>query len=335
MEYQKTIFNNGRIKLMVNYSGVTDDMASASELECHFYAFEIPSLKQIFHETLDIDNIRDLYTHLHSISVIRDPAKTVSEKFIESSADLSELIDGFKKLDKGIIAKLINKPGKSDKIEAVLYTLDNTELDDLAAAHKQKSHREEIEIFQQLIQLDMDGNIVREIDAHDNLKKYKAGQPEKIFQNWFESNLWIFGVEYLKQHDFRKISMFSEGDLLMESNDGYLDLIELKRPNLNYDIFKYDGSHKSYYPSPDLSKVLGQCLYYLQKLDESKLIIEKEYKLKILRPRIKIVLGRSNGFKEQQLDTLRMMNSGLNHIDIITYDMLIDNGNQIIASYSK
>ncbi|QQR83340.1 DUF4263 domain-containing protein [Candidatus Peregrinibacteria bacterium] len=134
-----------------------------------------------------------------------------------------------------------------------------------------------------------------------------------------------------KKHDARKIALFSEGDLLMESLDGFLDLIELKRPK--YGIFQHDISHNCYYPTSDLSKVIGQCLFYLQKLDDYKLNLEKEHKVKILCPRIKIVAGRTNNFNGEQFSTLRMLNSNLNHIQVVSYDYLLSCGKKIIASY--
>ena len=65
----------------------------------------------------------------------------------------------------------------------------------------------------------------------------------------------VFGIDY-KNHkkDKRKIALFSTADLIMESLDGFVDLIELKRPSA--EIMKFDDSHTSYYPSTDLSKVL-------------------------------------------------------------------------------
>jgi hypothetical protein len=91
----------------------------------------------------------------------------------------------------------------------------------------------------------------------------------------------------------------------MESLDGFLDLIELKRPK--YEIFQHDTSHNCYYPTSDLSKVIGQCLFYLQKLDDYKLNLEKEYKVKILCPRIKIITGKTNNFNDEQFNALRML----------------------------
>jgi hypothetical protein len=187
--------------------------------------------------------------------------------------------------------------------------------------------------LESLLSLEESGDIVKQIQLHPELIKYSAGQPEKIFQNWIESNLWVFGVEYITKHDARKIGIFSEGDLLMESMDGFLDLIELKRPNIGYELFKYDDSHNCFYPSLDLSKVIGQCLFYLQTLDDYKLNLEKEYKCKVIRPQIKIITGRSNKFGDEEFKALRMLNSNLNHIQIITYDYLLDCGKKIISNY--
>ena len=191
----------------------------------------------------------------------------------------------------------------------------------------------EISNLEQLITLELEGSIVQSIETKDNLIKYKAGQPEKIFQNWIESNLWVFGIEYVKKYDARKIALFSEGDLLMESVDGYLDLIELKRPK--HSILKYDNSHSCYYPHPNLSQVIGQSLFYLQKLQDFKLNLEKEYKFKVIMPRIKIIIGSNNKFNDAEKDSLRMLNSNLNSIQIITYDDLVNYGKLILSNYKK
>src|SRR5205823_12190851 len=147
-------------------------------------------------------------------------------------------------------------------------------------------------------------NITDSIKIHENLSGYVAGQPEKIFQNWIEKNTWTLGIDYIRKHPARKIGINSESDLIMETTDGFIDLIELKRPK--FELFAYDESHKSYYPSKELSKVIGQCMQYLKILDNYKLVLEKEHKFKLLRPRVKIIVGRSDTFIDEQFEALRM-----------------------------
>lgn len=203
----------------------------------------------------------------------------------------------------------------------------------ISAAYRQQMYQKEIKNLEKLLELEEAGNIVESIKNEESLKEYTAGQPEKIFHKWIEKNLWVFGVDYAKKHDARKIAIASEADLLVESIDGFLDLIELKRPKLSCEFLKLDSSHKSYYPSPELSQAIGQCLLYLQKMADMKLVLEKDYKVQIIRPRVKIVIGRTNQFNSEQLKALRMLNSNLNHIQIVSYDYLLSCGRKIIANY--
>ncbi|MBI5056608.1 MAG: DUF4263 domain-containing protein [Nitrospirae bacterium] len=252
-------------------------------------------------------------------------------KIIETTDEILSIFNGLKEIDPKVLKILLDKLNKDDKITNLLSSLTEIELTNLFATHRHNIYQTELDNLEKLLSIEETGNIVEEIKNYDSLKSYMANQPEKIFQNWIEQNLWVFGVEYIKKHDARKIALFSEGDLLMESIDGFLDLIELKRPRLDYEIFKHDLSHNSYYPSPDLSKAIGQCLFYLEKMDDYKLNLEKEHKVKILRPRIKIIAGRTNNFKDAQFQALRMLNSNLNHIQIISYDYLLSCGKKIIS----
>lgn len=328
--YHKELFNNGKVKLMVNFSNIKDDIAD-EKISLNFYAVDCNGIP-IFTEKLNINEIRSLYNHLSTISVIKD-AKKKSSKFVETTDEISLLLDNLKDGDVEIILSLLMKFKSEEKIRGLLNSLSDLEIENLHGAYHHKHIQTEITNLESLLEIEKTGNITTDIDLYPELIKYAAKQPEKIFQNWIESNLWIFGVDYIKKHDVRKIALFSEGDLLMESVDGYLDLIELKRPN--HFLLKYDKSHTCYYPHPDLSQVIGQSLFYLQKLEEYKLIIEKEYEVKVIMPRIKIIVGRNIDFENKQKDCIRVLNSKLNSINILTYDDLISFGKLILKSNEK
>lgn len=332
IEFDKEIFSDSNITLKVNFSGIKNGTASSSDLKMSFYAYDKNGLAK-FVKILDFDQIKNLYEHLNQISIIKDSTRTTTGKFIETTDTLLEFIEGLKNIDIKLLKTVLDKFIGNEKVENLFKILSEVELKYLTTAHKHQVYHTELENLKKLLDLEESGNIVEDIKSSDILKPYLAGQPEKIFQNWIEHNYsWIFGIEYLKKYDARKIALFSESDLLMESIDGFLDLIELKRPKLEYDIFKYDVSHKSYYPSTDLSKVIGQCLFYLQKLDDFKLILEKEHKVKILRPRIKIIAGRTKDFNYEQYNALRMLNSNLNNIEIVSYDYLLNCGEKMISN---
>jgi len=328
--YHKELFNNGKVRLFVNFSNIKGDVADET-MTLHFYATDSNGTP-IFTEKLDVDEVRKLYKHLDSISVIRDGAEK-SAKFVETTDEINLLLDQLKESDLETILKLLEKFESQEKIKGLLDSLSELEIENLHGAYHHKLITEEIAILEELIELELAGNITTDIKSKAHLLKYAAGQPEKIFQNWIESNLWVFGVEYIKQHDARKIALFSEGDLLMESVDGYLDLIELKRPK--HTLLKFDNSHKCYYPHPDLSQVIGQSLFYLQKLAEYKLNLEREYEVKVIMPRIKVVIGNNVSFGEEEKDCLRMLNSNLNSIQLITYNDLVNFGKLILATYEE
>jgi hypothetical protein len=71
---------------------------------------------------------------------------------------------------------------------------------------------------------------------------------------------------------------------------------------------------------------------YLQELDDIRLKLEKDHKVKILRPRIKIIVGRTIDFKDEHYTALRMLNCNLNFIEIITYDYLLSCGYKMIRN---
>lgn len=332
IQYDEEIFSNENIVLKANFSGINNNIVNAQKLTMSFYAYNKQTGQPIFSEKLNLKQVRNLYEYLNQISIIKDSLKSTSGKFIETTDEVLDISNGLKSIDPKILKLILDKFNKDEKVKTILESLSDIELKNLSAAHKQKSYETELKNLKQLLDLEEKRDLTKKIKKYENLKLYVAGQPEKILQNWIEQNLWIFGVEYTKKHNARKIALFSEADLLMESMDGFLDLIELKRPK--YDIFQYDTNHKSYYPSVDLSKVIGQSLFYLQKMDEYKSVLEKEHKVKILKPRIKIIAGRTNNFNDEQFNALRMLNSNLNHIQIVSYDYLLSCGKKVISNYS-
>lgn len=328
--YDKEIYTDGKLTLKINFLGIKGDNTNTEDLAMSIYAYDLNGAPK-FSQTLNFKEIKNLYDHLNQISVIKDSDIGTSGKFIETTPEISEIFGKLGSVNTDILKAVLQKLQEEEKINALFTSLSEIEMDDLFTLQKRKLWQAEIDNLEKLLLHEDGGNIVEEVKKDPDLASYIAGQPEKIFQNWIEKNhLWVFGIEYVQKYDARKIAFFSEGDLLMESMDGFLDLIELKRPSL--EIFKYDDSHKSNYPSPDLSKAIGQCLFYLEKMDDFKLNLEKEHKFKVLRPRIKIIGGRTKDFDDPKYNSLRMLNSNLNHIQIISYDYILCCGKKMIEN---
>lgn len=337
--YDLDIIANEKFVLKINFSGIKEGETSADTLMMSIYAYKSDIGTPIFSHSLWIEDIRKLYWHLSWISLITDISVVKSWKFIEVNDGLIALIEELESIEPNIIRIVFDKFQEDERILHILSVLTDIEAEHLHAAHKYKIYRRESENLKELLRLEKEWDIVRDISLYPALSKYIAGQPEKIFQNWIENNSWIFGVEYVKQYDFRQIVPASEyddasyADLVMKSLDWFLDLIELKRSK--YDIFVSDRSHHCYRPSVMLSGAIWQSLFYLQKLDEYKLEIEsRNPSTNILSPRIKIIAGRSDEFSPEEHKALRMLNSNLNHIQVITYDHLLQYWEQLLSQYA-
>ena len=328
-DYSHDVISAGNTTLKVNFTGITDGQTDRDTLGMAIYAFDNSSGKTVFTEQLNFDEIRAFYHHLHQISTIRDSSAPGSGKIIEASEKIADLVEKLKSLDENILQSVLDTFESNEKVLTLLKALSETELHSLSAAHKYQAYKREYENLKELLELEHNGNIVADIKSHDNLADYAAGQPEKIFQNWIENNLWVFGVDYTKKHDVSKIAFDSDSDILVESLDGFLDLIEMKRPK-DFEIFKEDASHNCYYPAPPLAKALGQSFFYLQQLDDFKLNIEKKYKVKVLRPRIKIVGGRSANFNDAQNHALRMLNSNIVSVQVYSFDYILSAAETVI-----
>ncbi len=256
---------------------------------------------------------------------------------IERKRMLQQLISGKNALnisDFKFIFKKLNTEGKIEIFKKVLGIMSRVEIENIEASIKQKEYKKAIEDFEKLLYLEETDNIINGVKKDSDLAKYSAEQPEKIFQNWLENNLWVFGVEYYKKHNFSVIATDgSKADLVMETADGFLNLIELKRPKLQYELFNYDSSHRNYYPTKDFSQAVSQCLIYLKRLEEFGKTIEENKQVKILRLMIKLVIGRTNKFSPDEKQTLRLLKSSLYGVDIISYDQILFNAKQIVSFY--
>ncbi len=164
--------------------------------------------------------------------------------------------------------------------------------------------------------------------------KIEDDADESVFQNWFEENTWIFGKNYVHRVPKRTVGLESRADLIYVSVDGFVDLVELKKPLLPKSILLPDASHKTFYPSAELSRALAQAMHYLRVIEDHRLQLVELVKIPVLRPTITIVIGRSNGWDAAMKEQLRILNSTLLNIKVLTYDHLLAMGYNILKLYA-
>lgn len=158
-----------------------------------------------------------------------------------------------------------------------------------------------------------------------------AQNTEHVYQRWFETRPWVFGTEYVWRIPARKIDLHSQADILLVSVDGFVDVFELKRPS--HAPLVYDNSHKTYYPSPELSKALAQAMHYLRFVNENRLRLQEDWGVPVFRPRAIIVIGRSDEWDDSERQGWRNLKTSLQNIDVLTFDEVLGRAEQLIRHY--
>jgi len=154
---------------------------------------------------------------------------------------------------------------------------------------------------------------------------------EREYQVWCEAHSWAFGSMYFVNDAFRNISISDQVDLLLPLiSAGYRDIVELKRPDMR--VIEYDSAHRNFYFSKDAAMSVGQVSRYIDVLhaeagerglrDHPDIIANHPHEL--------IIIGRSNDWSDEKLRALHSLNRRLNGISIMTFDQLLQQGEQML-----
>jgi hypothetical protein len=190
---------------------------------------------------------------------------------------------------------------------------------------------EDPEVFRPLIDL-VDDAQLRALQAAVNLGRFEKGRdelrglvdedaPERQFQSWFEANPWVFGTEYVSIVRVRDISPTSQIDLLFRSIDGYADIFELKRAGTP--ILSRTPGRDQLQPSAELNSAFAQAVRYLAEAADLRLYNSQRRDINLYQPRVRLVIGRSNGWDDRSVRTFRDISSAWHGIDILSYDMVL------------
>lgn len=156
---------------------------------------------------------------------------------------------------------------------------------------------------------------------------------ESHWQSWFKNNKWILGSEYLHILDERTIDPQNIADYLVKAFDGFLDIVEIKKPN-GLKFWMDAKDHNNYVPSSDLIKAITQCQNYIFEIEQeanSNKFIQRTQGARVIKPRCLLIYGRSNNWNEKQQEAYRILNASYNQITILTYDHLLLRAKNILG----
>lgn len=156
---------------------------------------------------------------------------------------------------------------------------------------------------------------------------------EHEWQKWFLENSWVLGTEYVKILDERIIDTRNIADFLMEAYDGFVDIVEIKRPDGNLNFWAAARDHDNFIPHQDLIKAITQASKYIFEIEReanSLKFIERVGGIKTIKPRCFLIYGRSDDWIEAQRESYRLLNSNYHNITIMTYDQVLERAKRII-----
>lgn len=149
---------------------------------------------------------------------------------------------------------------------------------------------------------------------------------EAPWQGWFEENDWVLGTEFVRVLDERPIDVDHIADYLMQAYDGFLDLVEIKRPEGGLKFWADTQDHGNYFPHSDLVKAITQAARYVLEVEReanSVKFLERVDGVKAIKPRCVLIYGRSHNWSDQQCEAYRVLNAGYHNLTIMTFDHVL------------
>jgi hypothetical protein len=217
-------------------------------------------------------------------------------------------------LDPEDISQLRRLFENPDTPTVVKFVLDNDLLPrDVLASLEYRSRQQALTQFEAMIQED---------------------RVEHDWQRWFESNDWVFGTDFVRVVDERSIDTANVADYLVEAYDGFLDIIEIKRPEGGLSFWSGKRDHGNLVPSSDLVKAMTQTTRYLFEVEKEANSVKflDRIGVRVVKPRATLIFGRSNQWGSDEREAYRILNRSLYGLTILTYDHVLDRAQRILAA---
>lgn len=157
---------------------------------------------------------------------------------------------------------------------------------------------------------------------------------EHYWQKWFQENSWVLGTEFIRILDERDIDTQNISDFLMEAYDGFLDIVEIKRPEGGLTFWANSSDHNNLIPSQPLIKAITQSNNYIYEVERESNSIKFQERVggvKVIKPRCILIFGRSNRWTEKHYEAYRILNASFHNLTILTYDQVLHRAQRILG----
>jgi Domain of unknown function (DUF4263) len=207
------------------------------------------------------------------------------------------------------IRALFSLPDKKNLIQFILKN--EVVPDDLEAGLRQAQRIKAVKQFEGMLT--------------DNLR-------ESEWQKWFQFNSWVLGSQFVRILDERHIDVQRISDFLMEAYDGFLDVVEIKRPEGGMSFWSASLDHGNYVPSAELTKAVTQATRYIYEVEReanSVKFLERVGGVKTVKPRCILLFGRSHEWNDAQKEAYRIFNASFHNLSVMTYDHVLTRARRI------
>tara|TARA_R100001129_G_scaffold105072_1_gene71816 strand:- start:521 stop:1507 length:987 start_codon:yes stop_codon:yes gene_type:complete len=157
---------------------------------------------------------------------------------------------------------------------------------------------------------------------------------EANWQKWFEENSWVLGSEFVRVLDERHIDTQHISDFLMQAYDGFLDVVEIKRPEGSLQFWSPRPDHGNLIPAPDLVKAITQASRYIFEVEReanSVKFLDRVDQVRTVKPRGILIFGRSHDWNNEQGEAYRILNSNYHNLSIMTYDHVLQRAKRMVG----
>lgn len=163
-------------------------------------------------------------------------------------------------------------------------------------------------------------------------RRLNEDHDENDWKRYLKKHNWIFGVSNIEIIDESRLSIHHDTDLPFSVEGGFMDIVELKRPDEEFWVKLRNGTLKLYrnkFPvtSFEIRAAVAQTADYI--LEAEKNVTDADFirdhnGVVPLKPRGLVVGGRSSKWGEIEWKAYRLLNDNLHGIQIITYDQLLE-----------
>ncbi|MDB5204766.1 MAG: hypothetical protein JWP09_794 [Candidatus Taylorbacteria bacterium] len=181
--------------------------------------------------------------------------------------------------------------------------------------------------------------------AADLEKALDASYSEGWWQTYIKKNILIIQQGYIAAIEKMNVTVggIKFPDFSLVTHDGYLDILEIKKPNTT--LLKHDGSRNNYFWDPEMAKAVIQSENYIENVSRSAdairsyILDNHGIQLKVVRPRGIILAGDTRKFSAtKESDDFRLLSLSTKNIVFVTYDELLSRLNnyiKVLEDHSK